>query len=43
MVVDKKAPKGTPYEDLFKNLPENEPRYIVVDFDYHSKDGREVE
>ena len=24
-------------------LPDNEPRYIVLDFDFHTKDGRDVE
>ena len=43
MKVCQSAPKETKYEELLKVLPDNEPRYIVVDFDYHSKDGRDVE
>ncbi|KAI8142034.1 hypothetical protein BJV82DRAFT_157830 [Fennellomyces sp. T-0311] len=33
VVVEKSAENGT-YEEFLSNLPENEPRYAVYDFDY---------
>ena len=44
IVVDKVGgPKAsTNFSHLIKDIPPSEPRYIVYDLDYKSKDGRDV-
>ena len=43
MDIDLIGEKEKSFDDFVKALPPNEPRYAVVDFDYTSKDGRDVE
>lgn len=40
--MDQIGDKNATYEDLLATLKDTEPRYIVVDYDYKSKDGRDV-
>ena len=40
--MDQIGDKNATYEDLLATLSDTEPRYIVVDYDYKSKDGRDV-
>merc|ERR1719231_224526 len=39
-VLEADEPKEKTYEDFVNALPENEPRYAVVDFNYSTDDGR---
>ena len=38
--IDATGERGASYEDFCKELPENEPRYGVIDLDFETKDGR---
>eukprot|EP00441_Pelagodinium_beii_P034187 CAMPEP_0197649914 /NCGR_PEP_ID=MMETSP1338-20131121/30251_1 /TAXON_ID=43686 ORGANISM="Pelagodinium beii, Strain RCC1491" /NCGR_SAMPLE_ID=MMETSP1338 /ASSEMBLY_ACC=CAM_ASM_000754 /LENGTH=134 /DNA_ID=CAMNT_0043224219 /DNA_START=72 /DNA_END=476 /DNA_ORIENTATION=- len=40
IVLEADEPKEKTYEDFVNALPENEPRYAVVDFSYSTDDGR---
>jgi cofilin len=39
VVVDHIQPKGVSYDNLAHHIPHNEPRFIVIDFDYTNNDG----
>ncbi|CEL94944.1 unnamed protein product [Vitrella brassicaformis CCMP3155] len=38
--IEKQADKSKTYDDFLKELPEEEPRYAVVDVPYDTDDGR---
>jgi cofilin len=38
--IDYAGPRDATYDDLLEKLPENEPRYVLIDLDFKSKDGR---
>lgn len=38
--VDKVGERNATYEEFCAQLPENEPRYGVIDLDFETKDGR---
>mmetsp|Transcript_50597 Transcript_50597/g.94490 ORF Transcript_50597/g.94490 Transcript_50597/m.94490 type:complete len:137 (+) Transcript_50597:80-490(+) len=40
IVVESTGPASEKYEDFVKKLPEAEPRYALIDYDYMSTDGR---
>eukprot|EP00413_Alexandrium_margalefii_P016978 CAMPEP_0204527884 /NCGR_PEP_ID=MMETSP0661-20131031/9218_1 /ASSEMBLY_ACC=CAM_ASM_000606 /TAXON_ID=109239 /ORGANISM="Alexandrium margalefi, Strain AMGDE01CS-322" /LENGTH=136 /DNA_ID=CAMNT_0051533821 /DNA_START=85 /DNA_END=495 /DNA_ORIENTATION=- len=40
IVVDCEAPNTETFKDFVSKLPEDEPRYALVDIDYTSTDGR---
>lgn len=39
VVVDHVQPKGVSFDNLSHHIPPNEPRFIVIDFDYTNNDG----
>ncbi|EJF63226.1 actin depolymerizing factor [Dichomitus squalens] len=39
IVVEKTGPTSATYDDFVGDLPENEPRWAVYDFDYEKEDG----
>mmetsp|Transcript_11544 Transcript_11544/g.17168 ORF Transcript_11544/g.17168 Transcript_11544/m.17168 type:complete len:137 (-) Transcript_11544:311-721(-) len=41
IVLDVEGEKGMSFEDFVKALPEDAPRYALVDIDYTTEDGRE--
>jgi len=40
IIIDQEGAKEKTYADFVKALPENEPRYAVVDVDFETDDGR---
>lgn len=39
-MIDKKGERSKTYEDFINDLPENEPRYGLVDLEFETTDGR---
>ena len=39
VVVDHVQEKGVSYDSLIHHIPQNEPRFVVVDFDFTNNDG----
>ncbi|CAE7208976.1 unnamed protein product [Symbiodinium sp. CCMP2456] len=40
IVTECQGPSGETYKDFVSKLPEGEPRYALVDYEYTSEDGR---
>eukprot|EP00397_Hematodinium_sp_SG-2012_P061807 GEMP01082448.1.p1 GENE.GEMP01082448.1~~GEMP01082448.1.p1 ORF type:complete len:134 (+),score=33.45 GEMP01082448.1:56-457(+) len=40
IIIDCQADSSATYEEFTTKLPDNEPRYAVVDFEYSTDDGR---
>lgn len=38
--IDKKGERNASYDDFCASLPENEPRYGLIDLEFETKDGR---
>merc|ERR1711957_153436 len=41
IVVDKEGPPANTFDDFKASLPEDEPRYALVDIEFKSEDGRD--
>lgn len=40
IVIEKQGARDKTYDDLVEDLPENEPRYALIDLDFETSDGR---
>lgn len=43
VVIDRECNKATSWPDFMKELSDDEPRYVLLDHDYKTNDGREAD